>query len=307
MIKTSFRTSSNHEKLVLTVLATSGVRISSPPGPVSGRGPAGDSLGLRASAGSSFLGPRPPRLLAAAPTSGRHSWATRCWELGGDHAQAALPLARPGPSGLGWWTPRLFREHGRGPAGAAAGRARRARGGLLRSLGCAPPTGDPPGRAAAALTPPPGAGATTSPLPARARLPAGGRGGGRSRVLEAPPSACLSPQSAQLISLREPRRGDPGRPPPRGLRCVGSGCGVLETRREGGASISASSPQVAFLLVTLVLAVQWGAGSFKVVTWELPLCRLSKGHVFQLLKTGGRPAIGGTFWVQGVKLCSSKL
>lgn len=66
---------SNHKKRVLTVRAAPGVRVPSLGGGCLGedRPAPGDSLGLRASAGSSIPGPRPLRLLAAAPPCGRCS------------------------------------------------------------------------------------------------------------------------------------------------------------------------------------------------------------------------------------------
>ena len=65
----------------------------------------GDSLGLRASAGSSFPGPRPPQLLTVAPPSGRFSGVTRCQEPGRGDTWAALLLALPGCLGCGRWVP----------------------------------------------------------------------------------------------------------------------------------------------------------------------------------------------------------
>lgn len=132
-------------------------------------------LGLR--------GSRPPRRPGGA--RGRRGAGSRA----GDSAGGPSPRAR-------------VRERGRRRAGAAAGLERRARRGLVRSAPRRPSRGPgTPGRAAAALTPPP-----RSPCAALARRGKGRREPGAG-------GACNRPPCARVCSARLPARlsgGDPG-------------------------------------------------------------------------------------------------
>ena len=93
---------SNHKKLVLTMRAASGVRVPSLRGGCLGkeRPAPGDSLVLRASAGSSVRCPRSLRLLAIAPPSRWHLGAMRGRDPGGgdgrEASRAWVPMAAAG-------------------------------------------------------------------------------------------------------------------------------------------------------------------------------------------------------------------
>lgn len=241
------------------------------------------------------------------PASGWLSGATRCPGSGGDDERATPPLRDRDLRGHSWWRLRPLRQRLRGESSRRAG----------DSCAGEPRSRDPPGRAAAALATASRGGSRRLPAPSP-RAPTPGKGREQELRTRAASIGRAPARTGPAIWLPGPGQGDPGgsapacqfrpplpaawRRPPRMIRLVrpGKGVRVPEATLEGWGA-PAWSPPVALLRLALDTGRLRGCKSF--------LCSLVffKGHVFQLLKTSGRPATEEIFWIQGVRLPSPEL